>query len=117
MVPYLHRSAKEFDFKHAKLMDLGLARNEESNQSLTGGQAAMGTPGYMAPEQALDAKTADKRSDIFGMGATIYALLAGRPPFRGEAIMKVLMATMHEPHEPVIRGRSEVSQTLSDIID
>jgi serine/threonine protein kinase len=118
MVPYLNRnSAKEFDLRRSKLMDLGLARNEESNQSLTGVQAAMGTPGYMAPEQALDAKTADKRSDIFGMGATMYALLIGKPPFRGEAIMKVLMATMHEPHEPVIKIRPEISQTFSEIID
>ena len=118
MVPYLSRnSAKEFDLRRSKLMDLGLARNEESNQSLTGVQAAMGTPGYMAPEQALDAKTADKRSDIFGMGATIYALLTGKPPFRGEAIMKVLMATMHEPHEPITKVRPDVSQAFSDIID
>ena len=118
MVPYLSRnSAKQFDLKRSKLMDLGLARNEESNQSLTGVQAAMGTPGYMAPEQALDAKTADKRSDVFGMGATIYALLTGKPPFRGEAIMKVLMATMHEPHEPVTKVRPEISQTFSDIVD
>ena len=84
MVPYKSRQNKTFDMPHAKLMDLGLARSEEGNQSLTGVQAAMGTPGYMAPEQALDAKTADKRSDVFGMGATIYALLAGRPPFKGE---------------------------------
>ena len=118
MVPYLNRNTtNQFDLKRSKLMDLGLARNEESNQSLTGVQAAMGTPGYMAPEQALDAKTADKRSDVFGMGATMYALLTGKPPFRGEAIMKVLMATMHEAHEPVIKVRPGISQAFSDIID
>lgn len=117
MLPYASRNSKDFDLMRSKLMDLGLARNEESNQSLTGVQAAMGTPGYMAPEQALDAKTADKRSDVFGMGATMYALLCGKPPFRGEAIMKVLMATMHEPHEPVIKVRPDVSQTFSEIID
>jgi serine/threonine protein kinase len=118
MVPYKSRREKTYDLKNSKLMDLGLARSEESNQqSLTGVQAAMGTPGYMAPEQALDAKTADKRSDVFGMGATIYALLTGHAPFRGEAVMKVLMATMHEPHEPVIKSRPEVSSVLSEIVD
>ena len=117
MVPFLSRAAKTYNLKQSKLMDLGLARSEESSQSLTGAQAAMGTPGYMAPEQALDAKTADKRSDVFGMGATIYALLNGKPPFRGEAIMKVLMATMHEPHVPIINVRPDVSKTLSEIVD
>ena len=71
----------------------------------------------MAPEQALDAKTADKRSDVFGMGATIYALLAGRPPFKGDVVMKVLMATMHEPHPPIKEFRPDISQALSDVID
>ena len=119
MVPYLSRHDKtKYDLKNSKLMDLGLARNEDSNsQSLTGVQAAMGTPGYMAPEQALDAKTADKRSDVFGMGATLYALLAGRAPFRGEAVMKVLMATMHEPHEPISKVRTDISPTLQEIVD
>src|SRR5579862_3952421 len=117
MVPYKSRQNKTFDLKGSKLMDLGLARSEEGNQSLTGVQAAMGTPGYMAPEQALDAKTADKRSDVFGMGATLYALLTGRPPFRGEAVMKVIMATMHEPHEPITNHRPDLSPALVDVIE
>ena len=111
------RNAKGFELTNAKLMDLGLARNEESNQSLTGGQAAMGTPGYMAPEQAMDAKTADKRSDVFGMGATMYALLNGKPPFADETIMKVLMKTMHEPHVPILTIRPEISPALNDVLE
>ena len=76
----LHSPAKATSAVADLRTDLGLARNEESNQSLTGAQAAMGTPGYMAPEQAMDAKTADKRSDVFSMGATmvqwfLYALV------------------------------------------
>ena len=117
MIPYMQRGSKEYDLKRAKLMDLGLARSEESNQSLTGAQSAMGTPGYMAPEQAMDAKTADKRSDVFSMGAAIYCLLTGKPPFKGETIMKVLMATMHEPHEPVIKLRPDVSPMLNEILE
>jgi len=117
MVPYVGRGSKDFDLRRAKLMDLGLARNEDSNQSLTGAQAAMGTPGYMAPEQAMDAKTADKRSDVFSMGATIYCMLNGKPPFRGETVMKILMATMHEPHEPIIKLRPDVSPMLNEITE
>lgn len=119
MVPFKSRQNKVYDLKAAKLMDLGLARSEEAKGqlSLTGGQAAMGTPGYMAPEQAMDAKTADKRSDVFGMGATLYALLTGRPPFKGDAVMKVLMATMHEPHEPIGLLRPDISAALAEVID
>ncbi|HEY3323127.1 MAG TPA: protein kinase [Planctomycetota bacterium] len=117
MIPYAGRGSKEYDLPRAKMMDLGLARSEESQQSLTGAQSAMGTPGYMAPEQAMDAKSADKRSDVFSMGATIYCLLFGKSPFRGETIMKVLMATMHEPHEPIIKVRPDVSPALNEIIE
>ncbi len=117
MIPYKSRQTKTYDIKNSKLMDLGLARSEEGNQSLTGVQAAMGTPGYMAPEQALDAKTADKRSDVFSMGATLYALLTGRPPFKGEVVMKVLMATMHEPHPPITNLRPDLSPGLVQLID
>ena len=98
-------------------MDLGLARSEDSQQSLTGNQSAMGTPGYMSPEQAMDAKSADKRSDVFSMGATLYALLCGHPPFKAETVMKVLMATMHEPHVPIIKVREDVSPALNDVLE
>ena len=117
MIPFCGKGSKEYDLRRAKLMDLGLARSEESNQSLTGAQSAMGTPGYMAPEQAMDAKTANKASDVFSMGATIYCLLAGKPPFKGETIMKVLMATMHEPHEQVIVQCPHVSPMLNEIVE
>ncbi|MFH0940154.1 MAG: serine/threonine-protein kinase, partial [Planctomycetota bacterium] len=118
MVPYLSRSEKSFDLKNSKLMDLGLARSEESSsQSLTGAQAAMGTPGYMAPEQALDAKTADKRSDVFGMGATLYCLLTGCAPFRGDAVMKTLMDTIYEPHVSIRVVRPDISTTFAELID
>ena len=119
MIPYQSKSTQAYDLNRSKLMDLGLARSEEGNggQSLTGVQTAMGTPGYMAPEQALDAKTADKRSDIFSMGATIFALLAGGHPFQRDATMKVLMATMHEPHEMVTKLRPDCSETLSEVIN
>src|SRR6185295_398810 len=92
-------------------------RSEEGNQSLTGVQSAMGTPGYMSPEQALDSKTADKRSDGFGMGATIYARLTGGPPFKGDAVMKVIMAPIHEPHEPITNLRPDLSTAIVELIE
>jgi serine/threonine protein kinase len=88
------------DFQAAKLADLGLARADEMGQSLTGDSSALGTPGYMAPEQAMDAKNALAPADVFSVGATMYSLLSGRAPFTGNTAVQVIFATVKEPHTP-----------------
>jgi len=104
-------------FQSAKLADLGLARIEESTAGLTMVQSVMGTPGYMAPEQIDDAKSAGKPADVFSMGATLYALLAGRPPFAGATAMSILMATSREPHRSLAEARSGVSPRTVELVD
>ena len=91
----------QLDFQASKLADLGLARADEMGQSLTGDSSALGTPGYMAPEQAMDAKNAMEPADVFSVGATMYALLAGRAPFIGNTAVQVIFATVKEPHTPL----------------
>ena len=104
-------------FASSKLADLGLARNEESGQSLTGAQQALGTPGYMAPEQTMDAKKARKPADIFSMGAALYSLLGGRSPFAGSTTMEILMATVQQPHTPLTQFRSDITPATLELID
>ncbi len=60
--------------------DFGIARLEQAAISLTRTGVRMGSIGYMAPEQARDAKAADHRADVFGLGATLFTLLTGIPP-------------------------------------
>ncbi len=88
--------------KRAKLADLGLAKPEGGGQSVgTQSHVAMGTPGYMAPEQAEDAKTAGQPADVFSMGATLYALLSGNAPFCGTSLAVILRDTAIKEPPPL----------------
>lgn len=105
-------------FSEAKLADLGLARAEDLvGASLTGAQSSMGTPGYMAPEQAMNAKKAGKPADVFSMGASLYAMLAGQSPFRGETSTETIMATIQQAHKPLREARPDASPVTSELID
>jgi len=83
-----------------KLLDFGLARpNLESSlgpaTGLTRTGLVMGTPRYMAPEQ-VTGDDVDARTDLFSVGAILYEMLAGKPPFSGRSVIEVLHATVHE---------------------
>jgi len=76
-----------------KLADLGLAKqisDQSFDAALTMASVSMGTPFYMAPEQAIDARSCDARADIYALGATLYHLLCGRPPFTGDKTYEIM---------------------------
>jgi len=104
-------------FAASKLSDLGLARGVDPGHSLTGSNLPMGTPGYMPPEQAEDAKNARKPADVFSMGATLYALLSGNAPFQGSALLKILRATIEQPQTPIRQLRPEISAATAALLD
>jgi nicotinamidase/pyrazinamidase len=84
-----------------KLVDLGLAKVVDSRAMITAHTAAgtaLGTPNYMPPEQFQDASAVDHRADIFSLGATLYHMLSGKPPFDGESFFSVLKSV--EESEP-----------------
>ncbi|MCO5165274.1 MAG: serine/threonine protein kinase [Planctomycetes bacterium] len=77
----------------AKVTDLGLARQQQGapgDGQTTRAGTILGSPSYMAPEQA-DGKPADFRSDIYALGATLYHLVTGRPPFEAESAIQVIV--------------------------
>jgi serine/threonine protein kinase len=86
-----------------KILDMGLARidaeagNETASDELTKTGSIMGTSDYMAPEQALNAKLADHRADIYSLGCTLYFLLTGKPAFAGETAMEKVFAHREQP--------------------
>lgn len=82
----------------AKVIDFGLAKRANSNLTMT--QSLMGTPGYMAPEQAdRKARFVGPEADIWALGAILYECLAGRRPFNAEDSVAVLHAIRHEQPE------------------
>jgi serine/threonine protein kinase len=76
-----------------RVTDFGLARALAPDAGArTRAGTAMGTPGYMAPEQYRDAATVDQRADVFSLGCVLYELLTGRPPFRGHDLATLFRA-------------------------
>lgn len=110
------RNSSDLLFVASKLADLGLARNE-IGRSLTGSQNALGTPGYLAPEQAINARTAGKQADVFSMGAALYALLSGASPFHGETPLNTILATLQKAHTPLPRLCPEISVETAVLVD
>jgi len=103
-------------FKEARLADLGIARLADQNSRHTQASTPMGSPGYMAPEQVLDSSRATRASDVFGMGATLYALLTRRAPFARSSYAAALIATVNEPIVPVRQFRSDVTPATAAMI-
>lgn len=85
-----------------KILDMGLARYESApveatpHTELTTTGLILGTAAYMAPEQARNMKNADVRSDIYSLGCTLFFLLTGRPPYRGETVVETILAHSNE---------------------
>src|SRR5262249_12718873 len=74
-----------------KITDFGLAKRLwEDDADLTASRAAVGTPSYMAPEQAAGSKKVGPLADVYALGAILYELLTGRPPFLGESPLDTL---------------------------
>ena len=98
-----------------KILDFGLARSQAEDAHLTQSGAILGTPAYMAPEQALGHKV-DERADLFSLGCVLYQLATGRRPFRGETTMAVLMSLgIDVPTAPQVLNPA-IPQALSQLI-
>jgi serine/threonine-protein kinase len=104
-----------------KVMDLGLARLHEAGKDsashgLTETGAVLGTTDYLAPEQARDAKSADRRADLYSLGCTLYFLLTGQPPFSGETATEKLLKHQLEEAPPLEKFRDDVPPALAELV-
>jgi len=102
----------------AKLTDLGLARamdDKEAAESEAG--KAYGTPYYISPEQIRGDVDIDFRTDIYSLGATLYHLVTGRPPFDGETPSAVMHKHLKQPLVPADHVNTDLSAGIGEIID
>src|SRR5579883_3019966 len=96
--------------------DFGLAKRVEADSSRTQSGVLVGTPSYMAPEQTSGRKGAvTTATDVYGLGAVLYALLTGRPPFRGETVLETLEQVRAREPEPPRRINLKVDRDLETI--
>jgi serine/threonine protein kinase len=117
----IHRDVKpanlwlEAETGRVKLLDFGLARPVEAKARLTQTGDIIGTPAYMAPEQAAG-KQLDARCDLFSLGCVLYRLCTGQPPFQGSDTLAMLVAVAaDQPKEPR-EINLEVPTALSDLV-
>jgi serine/threonine protein kinase len=101
-----------------KVLDLGLALaggDEDGSLTREHDEKVLGTADYLAPEQATDSHKADRRSDIYSLGCTLYYLLVGRPPFATGKLAERLQAHLTKPPPNLIEQRPDVPIAIADL--
>jgi serine/threonine-protein kinase len=104
------------DFGIAKALDMAVSETEELGAAPEAATAGIGTPAYMAPEQAMGDAAADHRADLYAFGCLAYAVLTGTPPFSGRPARKVIEAHVVESPRPIAELRPDVPPRIAALI-
>jgi len=106
------------DTGKVKVADFGLAKAlDDEDMSMTQSGTGLGTPLYMPPEQARDAKNVDLRTDSYALGVTFYYFLTGKLPFLGDTVLKLIMAKEKGQFESIRKINPTVPERLELIVD
>jgi eukaryotic-like serine/threonine-protein kinase len=98
------------------LTDFGLAREAEVHTTTTGPGVVMGTPGYVAPEQAVSSKGLSKAADIYALGVVLFELLTGRLPFEADTPMAVVLKHLYDPPPAPSQIRPELPKAVDKVV-
>ncbi|MEK7483238.1 MAG: serine/threonine-protein kinase, partial [Planctomycetota bacterium] len=99
-----------------KISDMGLAKSQDSATKVTVKGTVLGTPQYMAPEQATGKEKIDHRADIYSLGASFYHMLAGNPPFMGKNPIQVLSKVLSSEPPSIRSIRPDISEKTEGIL-
>ena len=119
----LHKDVKPtnifVDGPRALLLDLGVARaiSRSMEMTMTGTGLTLGKPGYMSPEHASGGVEITARSDLYSLGAVLYEMLGGEPPFTGKQPHAVLMRTLTETPVPIAKKRDGLPPEVGVVLD
>jgi len=106
--------------RRVKVLDFGISKaltgSSVEELSLTKTAALIGSPLYMAPEQMRSAKDVDTRADIWSLGAMLYEMLTGQPPYTGESIPQLCAALLHDDPIPLRQHRPEIPEGLEQAV-
>ena len=102
---------------HALVADFGIARAVGSGDALTQTGLSIGTPQYMAPEQALGESTVDARADVYAVGGVLYEMLAGQPPYTGATPQAVLAKSLTGPPTPLAAVRADLPGMVTATVE
>lgn len=99
-----------------KILDFGISKFQQSD-GMTKTGVTLGTPTYMAPEQVRDSRTAGPLADLYAIGAILYALLSGRPPFEGDSDLAVVAQVLTEQPAPLQQLRPDLPPEACELVD
>ncbi len=100
-----------------KILDLGLALEDDDESGLTKAydEKVLGTADYLAPEQARDSHKADRRSDIYALGCTLYYVLVGRAPFAQGKLAERIQSHLNKPPPNILEDRPDVPPPIAEL--
>jgi serine/threonine protein kinase/tetratricopeptide (TPR) repeat protein len=101
---------------NAFVADFGIARVTDAAKDLTGTGNVIGTPGYMAPEQARGKDGVDGRADVYSLGVIAFELLAGQGPYDRESAVEELMAHLQEPVPDITEVNANLSPEVNEVV-
>ncbi len=115
---FLCAPQEEMPGPNVKVLDFGISKIRGSQTVATQDAVLMGTPQYMAPEQALGRNTAiDARTDVFALGAIVYEMLGGAPAFGGSSLAEVVYKVVHAQPQPLAQLRAGLPLNILSAVD
>ena len=118
---FIHRDVKAGNIfvgndGHATILDFGILRSLRGHESLTRTGVVMGTPHYMAPEQALGSKDVDHRVDLYALAVVIFECLTGTLPFEADSELRLIQMQAHSPPPDLLDRAPWIAKPIAEVM-